>query len=178
MTLIARFNHLNRTGGFHDWNESGLGTFTLPKNQLIDRRSLMNLLGQLVRGMVGGRMMTILLTDYDVSSDSYDGVAITLKQLDSNSSTLTEQIGQLLHGDVLIRPARGYRQFPYTTRPDYVKQFVLVGEDEQPLIDLAQADVDKNHPNAVAQANADASVALKEQHEQEIINQPHKKHSK
>ena len=82
-------------------------------------------LGQVVRGLVGEHMTTILLTDYDEVTDSYSGEGhrnITASGLE----TLP-----------VVTSVHGFRRYPYEARPDYAFQFVLIGEDEQPLRDLA-----------------------------------------
>lgn len=75
-------------------------------------------LGKAVRVQVKGRVLTAWLTDYDESSDSYWGFAVTTRELDVDFPP------------VEFLPLRGLRQYPYKERPDYAFQFVFPGEDE------------------------------------------------
>jgi hypothetical protein len=89
------------------------------------------------RMLVGGRMMTVFLTDLDTSSDSFNGFAVTVgKSLDTDQA---KQAG-FING-IEFRPVRGARPYPYSERPNYAFQFVEMGEDESPLLAIGQANV-------------------------------------
>lgn len=79
------------------------------------------------RALIGGHMQTIFLTDYHIDNDTYDGEA------HRNRKTGDEQTP-------VVTSVTGLRPYPYAERPDYSFQFVECGEDEQPLLDIA----DKN----------------------------------
>ena len=101
----------------------------MPDNEL-------SILGQPVRALVGGRMMTVILTDYDSSSSSYNGVAITVgKSLDVATNP-----GNV--NGIEFRPVRGLREYPYTERPSYAFQFVYPGDDESVLLSIGQTNAD------------------------------------
>jgi hypothetical protein len=94
-------------------------------------------LGKAVRMLVGGRMMSVWLSDWDSSSSSYNGFAVTVgKSLDTDQS---KQAG-FING-IEFRPVRGARPYPYSERPNYAFQFVEVGDDESPLLAIGQANV-------------------------------------
>lgn len=82
------------------------------------------LLGTAVRALIGGHMSTVFLTDYDSSSDSYWGEAHRNFAMGDKALPVVISI-------------RGLRPYPYIQRPDYAFQFVLPGENEQPLLDIA-----------------------------------------
>lgn len=86
------------------------------------------LLGSPVRAHIGGHMATVFLTDYEQASDSYWGEAHRNRKTGDEKTPVVESV-------------RGLRPYPYTSRPDYAFQFVLPGEDEQPLLDIAQGNV-------------------------------------
>lgn len=88
-------------------------------------RAGQSLLGKAVRALIGGRMQTILLTDYDQSSDSYWGEAVRC-----NPGEGDEKVP--IHTAV-----SGLRPYPYADRPDYSFQFVEPGADESVLINIA-----------------------------------------
>lgn len=84
------------------------------------------LLGQPVRALVGGHMETIILSDYDESSDSFYGLTIRCISIDTH--------------DIVpdLKAMGGLRAYPYTERPDYAFQFVKPGQDESVLRNLAR----------------------------------------
>jgi hypothetical protein len=91
-------------------------------------------LGKPVRLLLGGRMMTGFLIDYDESSDSYNGIAFSVgKSIDVSDPQPIE------------RTFRGARKYPYAERPNYAFQFVFPGEDEQPLLNIAQGNINPEH---------------------------------
>jgi hypothetical protein len=88
------------------------------------------------RMLVGGRMMSVWLSDFDASSGSYNGFAVTVgKSLD-----VAKNPGNL--NGIEFRPVRGARPYPYTERPSYSFQFVEMGEDEAPLLAIGQGNAD------------------------------------
>jgi hypothetical protein len=91
----------------------------------------LKLLGQPVRMQLEGHLTTVFLTDYDESSDSYYG---------ESHRNFSMNMGEKLP---VVNPVRGLRPYPYTFRPNYAFQFVLPGEDEQVLIDIAQGNVNR-----------------------------------
>ena len=86
------------------------------------------------RMLVGGRMMTVFLTDYEPSSDSYYGEAHTNRSIDVGDADKAP----------LVRKVTGARPYPTLDRPDYSFQFVELGEDEQPLLDIAIGNLPSN----------------------------------
>lgn len=98
---------------------------TLPP-QSADLQGAHGILGRPVRAVVGGRVMTVFLVDYDVGSGTYNGIAGTVVALD------VDQVG------VQWRPVYGLRAYPYVERPAYSFQFVWPGQDESPIINIAQ----------------------------------------
>jgi len=92
--------------------------------------TMSRLLGQTVRANIGGHMTTILLTDYDDSDDSYFGLAIRCRSMNSNEKP------------PVFEAVPGLRQYPTADRPDYSFQFVVAGEDESPLLAIAQKNAD------------------------------------
>jgi hypothetical protein len=87
------------------------------------------LLGKPVRAMIGGHMSTIFLTDYEADSETYDGLLIRCRSMDTNDKTPD------------LKAVTGLRAYPYTARPDYAFQFILPGEDESVLINIANASI-------------------------------------
>lgn len=85
-------------------------------------------LGNRVRVLIGGRMMTVELTDYEVDSDTYDGEAHSNRKMDQESLPIVRDV----HGIVF---------FPHPTRPDYAFQCVRPGQDESVLINIANASI-------------------------------------
>lgn len=85
-------------------------------------------LGGDVRMLVGGRMMTVRLTDYEADSDTYDGSGESNRKLDQETLPIVRDV----HGIVF---------FPHPTRPDYAFQCVRCGEDESVLINIANASI-------------------------------------
>jgi len=92
-----------------------------------EQKSPLALLGKAVRASIGGHMATIILTDYDLSDATYDGLLIRNRSMNST--------------DVVphFEAVHGLRPYPYAARPNYAFQFVLPGEDESVLINIAQA---------------------------------------
>lgn len=86
-----------------------------------------SLLGSHVRASIGGHMLTIELTDYDVSNNTYFGLAVRCRSIDSS-----EQVP-------VFHAVKGLRPYPYDLSPKADFQFVLPGEDESVLINIAQA---------------------------------------
>lgn len=84
------------------------------------------MLGKCVRALVGGHMTTILLTDWNESSDSYNGTSIRSFSMDTSEKA------------PVIIAVTGLRAYPYKERPDYAFQFVQPGGSEHVLRNLAR----------------------------------------
>lgn len=84
-------------------------------------------LGERVRASIGGHMVTIFLTDFDVSNGTYFGLAVRCRSMDSS-----EQVP-------VFHAVKGLRPYPYEASPNADFQFVLPGENESVLINIAQA---------------------------------------
>lgn len=102
--------------------------------------SKLALLGRPIRIRLGGRMMTAILTDYDESSDSYNGIAWSVgKSIDVSDSQPIQRL------------FKGAHKYPYTNPNDSRQnrdfQFVFPGEDESGLDDIAQDKVDEAKEN-------------------------------
>jgi len=84
------------------------------------------LLGKPVRASIKSHQMTVFLTEYDESNQTYSGIGI--RNVSMNA------------GDTLphFESVQGLRRYPYAERPDYAFQFVTPGEDEAPIINIAQ----------------------------------------
>lgn len=78
-----------------------------------------------VRVLIGGHMQTVFLTDYDESSNTYDGLAIRCHSGESSDKL------------PVLTPVHGLRPYDGASNKDF--QFVIPGVDESPLINLAQA---------------------------------------
>lgn len=106
----------------------------------------------------GGRVQVAILIHYDEPSDSYDGAAFHpgLLRVRAGEGSSVSQSGSLLD-TVPLLPAHGLRRYPYNALPDYAFQFVLPGEDAQPLIDIAQRNADATRPQAVADQPGESS---------------------
>lgn len=81
------------------------------------------LLGQPVRALVGAHMTTVFLTD--VEGDSYHGLAVRCRSFDAKDFVPD------------FEAVHGLRRYPTLDRPNYAFQFVLPGEDEAPLVNIA-----------------------------------------
>lgn len=86
-------------------------------------------LGQCVRMQLAGHRVTVLLTDYDLSSDTYHGEAHRNYSMNTDEKT------------PVVESVHGIRFYPYDARPNYAFQCVPCGEDEQPLIDIARGNM-------------------------------------
>lgn len=91
-----------------------------------------------VRCVVGGRVMTVELTDYDETNDTLSGVAKTVVHLDSGEP------------DVVTHAIRGLRPYPQPLRGDRAVdfQYVLCGQDESPLLNIANANAHAAQPSS------------------------------
>jgi hypothetical protein len=111
----------------------------------------LRMLGRWVRAQIGGHRVSVVLTDYDESSDSYHGEAHRNYSMNTGEQT------------PVVESVHGLRPYPYSARPDYAFQFVLPGEDEQPLIDIAQRNVSGTGERPVEQAEDDQAVTVQPQ---------------
>jgi len=112
----------------------------------------LQLLGQPVRACLEGHMVTVFITDYDPSSDSYNG------ESHRNYSMNTGE------NPPIVKSVPGLRPYPYTERPDYAFQFVRPGEDESVLLAIAQ-----NNVHLPDNFNSPEQV---EARKQQVLNQP------
>lgn len=85
------------------------------------------------RALVGGHMCTIFLTDYDVSNDTYFGEAHRNRKMGDEKTPVVTSV-------------TGLRPYPYADRPDVAFQFVECGENEQPLLDIAEGNAAHHRP--------------------------------
>lgn len=92
---------------------------------LDEQKAKLALLGLTVRASIGGHMATIILTDYDLSNETYDGLLIRNRSL---NTTDTVPHFEAVHG---------LRAYPFKDRQDYAFQFVRPGDDESVLINIA-----------------------------------------
>lgn len=90
-----------------------------------DLRAGQSLCGRAVRMMVGAHMETVFLTDFDLSSNSYHGLAVRSFSMNTGENP------------PIFEAVHGARQYPTTERPAYAFQFVFPGEDESVLINIA-----------------------------------------
>lgn len=86
----------------------------------------LSLLGSPARMLVGGRMLTVKLTDWEEADQTYYGSSETNRSLD-NDVELPQ-----------VKSLTGLRPYPYAARPDYAFQFVAPGEDESVLLAIGQ----------------------------------------
>ena len=84
-----------------------------------------SLLGRGVRACLG-RMQTVVLSNYDLVTDTYWGGVENANPAEGDEAF---QDGQKVSG---------LRRYPYAARPDYAFQFVLPGEDESVLVNIAK----------------------------------------
>lgn len=89
----------------------------------------LKLIGTMVRMQIRGHRTSVLITDYDSVKDVYHGEAHRNYSMNTGEKT------------PVVFTVNNIVPFPYTKRPDYAFQFVLCGEDEQPLIDIANGNV-------------------------------------
>lgn len=106
----------------------------------------LELLGKPVRVVVAnGIVDTAYLDQYAASNDTYTAIYFT-EDKSIIKTFLNAGKGALGAGpDVVVSlpmKLKGLRKYPYAARPNYEFQFVFPGEDEQPLIDIAQANAD------------------------------------
>lgn len=87
-----------------------------------------SLLGRGVR-INQARMLTVILSNYDLATDTYWGKVINANPAEGSSP--------FKDGDNVP----GLRKYPYTVRPDYAFQFVMCGEDESVLVNIAHANL-------------------------------------
>lgn len=96
---------------------------------------------QPVRAFIAGRMQTVFLTDFDPNDETFHGFAA--RSFDAQGQQLP-----------ILTPVHGLRPYPYNERPDYSFQFVICGEDESVLLDIANRNSrlpqDFNSPEQVA----------------------------
>lgn len=99
-------------------------------------------LGTAVRCVVNGVVDTVHIDNYDSSNDTYIGICFT-EEKSIIKTFLNAGKGALGAGpDVVISlplKVKGLRRYPFAARPNADFQYVLPGEDEQPLIDIATA---------------------------------------
>lgn len=117
----------------------------------------LGILGRPVRVLIGSRMTTVSLIDYDASDDSYNGAAFvdgTIRvAVIGGTEGVSAKIGGQQFGanEWLLVPTvrvQGLRPYPVKIpgRENEAFQFVYPGEDEQPLIDIANQDVHSTTP--------------------------------
>lgn len=100
-----------------------------PQSEELKR--IQSLFGTPVRAVTGPRVETVILTDFD--GGKYNGAAIRVgKTLDTNDPIIS------------VAPVIGLSRYPDETRPNEIFQYVLPGEDEAPLINIAE----HNRPHA------------------------------
>lgn len=87
------------------------------------------LCGKPVRMLVGAHMETVILTDFDIASNSYHGTAIRSFSMEAGEKV------------PIIEAVHGARPYPTTDRPNYSFQFVHPGDDESVLINIAQSNI-------------------------------------
>lgn len=92
----------------------------------------LKLLGTFVRMQIGGHAVTVLITDYNLSNDSYHG------ELHRNISMNTGE------KTPVVQSVHGIKMYPFEPQPKYAFQAVRCGEDEQPLLDIAQFNADNS----------------------------------
>lgn len=113
-------------------------------------------------------MTTVLLIGYDQSDDSYNGAAFIDGTIRVNVIGGTEGVSAKIGGqqfganEWLLVPTiriQGMRQYPVriSGRENEAFQFVFPGEDEQPLIDIANRDVHSTTPEPGTVAEVDAA---------------------
>jgi len=107
--------------------EEALKPHSLLSTQPEDVRKGQSKLGQVVRAFADGRMQTVLLTEYDPTSNSYWGVAIRVNPAEDPANEFPK-----------FTPVSGLRAYPYEERLNYAWQFVKPGEDESVLINIAE----------------------------------------
>jgi hypothetical protein len=103
-----------------------------------------------VRAQVGGRMMTVWLSDFEASNGTYNGFAVTVgKDLDSQRNN-----PGWLNG-IEFRPVVGYRKYPANIprgeTGEVQKQFVLMGEDESVLSAITNQNIADGQSDTVTQ---------------------------
>lgn len=86
------------------------------------------LLGRGVRVNIA-RMQTVILSNYDLVTDTYWGKIINANR---GEGPAPFQDGEYVPG---------LRRYPYAARPDYAFQFVLPGEDESVLVNIAHGNL-------------------------------------
>lgn len=126
-----------------DLDQAGRPHQSLPP-QSGDQLAGQALLGRSVRALVAGRMQTILLTDFDLSSGSYWGVAIRTNPGEDEAESLTG-----VPNFPKFTAVSGLRCYPFNERPDYAWQFVFPGVDESVLINIAAANMPQAQPAPV-----------------------------
>jgi len=84
-----------------------------------------SILGQPVRALIGAHMSTVFLTDYDVESDTYHGLLVRCRSMNTSDA--------VPHFEAV----HGLRLYQDNSNKDF--QFVTPGSDESVLINLAQA---------------------------------------
>jgi hypothetical protein len=97
------------------------------------------LCGRAVRMLVGAHMETVFLTDFDIASNSYHGLAVRCFSMNSGENP------------PIFEAVHGARPYPQEDEPNYAFQFVNPAIDESVLVNIA-------HRNLLArQAPADVS---------------------
>lgn len=100
----------------------------------------LKILGQAVRAVAYSRVSTVWLSDYEASNDTYNGFAVTVgKSLGGTDPKLQQ------------RGVKGLRPYPYAANPKADFQFIMPGEDESPLNDIALASTPGQQPSGVEQ---------------------------
>jgi len=112
---------------------AGVAAGNLPP-QSDEQKAGQALCGEAVRMLIGGHMTTVFLTDFDLSSNSYHGVAIR------SFAMADEKVP-------VIEAVHGARPYPTTDRPNYAFQFVAPGDDESLLINIAHKNLVDRQPH-------------------------------
>lgn len=102
---------------------TGVAAGELPP-QSDEQKAGQALCGKPVRMFIGGHMMTVRLTDFDLSSNSYHGIGERAFAMADEKLPVVEVV-------------HGARAYPTSDRPDYAWQFVEPGADESVLINIA-----------------------------------------
>jgi hypothetical protein len=74
-------------------------------------------------------MLTVILSNWDEVNNTYWGKVVNANPAEGPTP--------FKDGDYIS----GLRQYPYTARPNYAFQFVLCGEDESVLVNIAHANI-------------------------------------
>lgn len=103
----------------------------------------LSLLGTFTRRLVDGRIMLVLLTDYEASNSTYNGLAIGVgKSLDVGDPTLNMQPVQGIRVDEIVRPGEDESGLD-----DEAIAFV---KEQEASVNVPTQEVESDNPNTVA----------------------------